>query len=132
MEFEGNWRSDHKYRAILSEKRIHVIETKTRISIMIKFPKILPEPALPAHLPSTAKWLSGEGAGSWFVIEQENDIQYKITRFSPEGLVECEGLFGASIANMNIEKDFEITYPSHCAKVSIIQGEEKIIFNQVL
>ena len=97
---------------------------------MIKFPKILPRPALPAHLPSTAKWLSGEGAGSWFVIEQANDTQYKITRFSPEGLVECKGLFKVNIAKVEIEKEFEITYPSHCATVSILQGKEKIIFKR--
>ena len=97
---------------------------------MIKFPKILQKPALPAHLPSTAKWLSGEGAGSWFVIEQENETQYKITRFSPEGIVECKGLFGASMEKMDIEKEFEITYPSHCATVSILQGEEKVILKR--
>ena len=97
---------------------------------MIKFPKILPKPMLPTNLPSTAKWLSGEGAGSWFVIEQESDTKYKITRFSPEGLVECKGLFGTNIAIMDIGIDFEITYPSHCATVSILQGKEKIIFKR--
>ena len=96
----------------------------------LKFPKILPEPALPAHLQSTAKWLSGEGAGSWFVIEIENDTQYKITRFSPDGNVECESLFRSNIKNIDLEKDFDITYPSHCATVSIIQGKELIIFNR--
>lgn len=97
---------------------------------MITFPKILPEPALPAHLPSTAKWLAGEGAGSWFVIEKKNKNQCKITRFSPEGLVECKGLFRARISKVEIEKDFEITYPSHCATVSVLQGKEKIIFKR--
>lgn len=97
---------------------------------MIKFPEILPEPLLPANLPSTAKWLSGEGAGSWFVFEKENETQYKINRFSPEGNVECEGMFRSSINKIDLDKDFAITYPSHCATVSIIQGNEKIRFKR--
>jgi hypothetical protein len=93
---------------------------------MIKLPSILSEPKLPSNLPATAKWLSGEGAGSWFVILKNKDTQFKISRFSPEGLLECEGLFSTSTKNIDIEKDYEITYPSHCATVTIIQEGEKI------
>ena len=97
---------------------------------MIKLAKILPEPALLSHLPATAKWLSGEGAGSWFVIEDgENSLQYKITRFSPSGNFECEGVF-SSEKKVNLKKGFEITYPSHCLKVTIIQNKEKVSFNR--
>ena len=95
---------------------------------MVKLSKILPAPELPANLPPSAKWLSGEGAGSWFVIENENNNQYKITRYSPKGNVECEGLFKANSKKIDLEKKFSITYPSHCAIVSIIQGDEKILF----
>jgi hypothetical protein len=97
---------------------------------MIKLAKILPEPALPARLPATAKWLSGEGAGSWFVIEEEeNSSQYRITRFSPEGNIECEGVF-SSEKKVILKKGFEITYPSHCLKVTIIHNKEKVSFNR--
>jgi hypothetical protein len=97
---------------------------------MIKLPKILPEPALPSHLSSKARWLAGEGAGSWFVIEAgENSEQYKITRFSPEGNIECEGVF-SSEKKVNLKKGFEITYPSHCLKVTIIHNKEKVSFNR--
>ena len=97
---------------------------------MIKLAKILPEPALPARLPATAKWLSGEGAGSWFVIEEEeNSSQYKITRFSPSGNFECEGIFIAE-RSFDLKKGFEITYPSHCLKVTIIHNKEKVSFNR--
>lgn len=94
---------------------------------MLKLPKILPPPELPSHLPLTAKWLSGEGAGSWFVIEEENDNQFKITRFSPEGNFECDGIFTAD-KEVNLQNDFSITYPSHCSTVTIKKETESICF----
>lgn len=93
---------------------------------MIKLPEILPMPSLPGNLPPTAKWLAGEGAGSWFVIEMENDFQYKIDRFSPKGHIECTGLFRSTSKKIDMKKNYEITYPSHCATVSILQEEVKI------
>ncbi len=93
---------------------------------MIKLPEILPMPSIPENLPPTAKWLAGEGAGSWFVIEMENEVQYRISRFSPEGHIECEGFFKSASKNIDMKKDYDITYPSHCAMVSILQEEVKI------
>lgn len=93
---------------------------------MFKLPLILPAPKLPSHISITAKWLSGEGAGSWFVIEEkENCKNYKITRFSPKGAIECEGIFKTDI-KINLEKKYSLTYPSHCSKVTILQGINKI------
>jgi len=93
---------------------------------MIKLPTILPKPKLPKHLPDSIKWLAGEGAGSWFLIEMENDTLYNISRFSPEGKIECTGIFYSEFSAFNLEKDFNISYPSHCATVSLIQ-EKRII-----
>lgn len=92
---------------------------------MINLPKILPKPKLPSNLPPIAKWLAGEGAGSWFVIAKDEDSRYKITRFSPEGRLECEGLFKTE-KMINLHDDFTITYPSHCSIVTIMQETEKI------
>ncbi len=95
---------------------------------MIKLPKILPAPERPVHLPSDAKWLSGEGAGSWFVIEPERGLnEYTISRYSPEGSLECEGLFVAA-REMISHLNYEITYPAHCSVVTVIQEEEVIRF----
>ncbi len=97
---------------------------------MIKHPKILPPPneRVP-NLPVTAKWLSGEGAGSWFVLEATTiELQYKVTRLSPDGMIECEGIF-ISDKRINLEKDYTFYYPSHCLKVTIIQSDEKIELN---
>lgn len=93
---------------------------------MIRLPKILPPPPRPGRLPESAKWLAGEGAGSWFVIEKhESSHYYKVSRFSPEGVRECEGLFETG-DEIDLEKPFELTYPSHCAEVNVIQGGRNI------
>lgn len=93
---------------------------------MLKLSLILSAPDLPGNLPYTAKWLSGEGAGSWFVIEEvENNQYYKICRFSPEGNFECEGIFKTD-KRIDIKKSYSLTYPSHCSKVTVMQGIEKI------
>ena len=98
---------------------------------MIKLAKVLPEPALPTRLPAIAKWLSGEGSGSWFVIEEgENSLQYKITRFSPGGIFECGGIFIAE-KSFDLKKGFAMTYPSHCLKVTIFCDKEKVSFNRL-
>ena len=97
---------------------------------MITLPKILPEPKLPKTLPSTAKWLAGEAAGSWFVIEKDKDLVYKISRFSPEGTLECESAFKSEKA-VNLQENFTITYPSHCAIVTIIQRNLMVRFTAI-
>ena len=61
---------------------------------MINLSKILDKPAHPNNLPNDAKWLSGEGAGSWFVIEQMYlEGIYMVSRYSPKGDLECSGQY---------------------------------------
>jgi len=86
----------------------------------------LSEPARPASLPQNAKWLSGEGAGSWFLIEEAGD-NYLICRFGPSGNLECKNIF--SIINNQsflINKPFNLEYGSHCQKVRINQSDKII------
>jgi len=93
-------------------------------SPMNKLPKVLRAPDRPSNLHHNAKWLAGEGAGSWFLIEacEENEQEYQVQRFSPEGKLECTGIFAADLyVDLNIE--YVISYPSQCQKVTIIQGE---------
>jgi len=99
---------------------------------MIKLPQILPRPdKLPAHLPETVKWLSGEGAGSWFTIEATgNHLRYQITRFSPTGMIECKDMFQSDKV-IYLNRQYELTYPSHCSKVTVIQGKEIICFYRI-
>ena len=95
---------------------------------MNKLPEILPAPKHPSNLSKSAKWLSGEGAGSWFVIEEsDSSFHYKISRFSEKGNLECKSNFTANKKVM-LAEDYSISYPSHCAAVTVIQGLEKISF----
>ncbi len=95
---------------------------------MIKLPKVLLQPKLPVNLPSTAQWLAGEGAGSWFVIEQS--IDYEISRYSPEGKLECKGQFKA-IDTFELSTSYKIAYPSHCLRVTVIQNKLKVTFERI-
>lgn len=92
---------------------------------MNALPKTLPAPKKrPSNLPHSSKWLAGEGAGSWFTIEKTPTKNvFKVYRFSPEGIMECEGLFFTD-SHFDLEKGYELTYPSHCAVVTVIQNAD--------
>ena len=91
-----------------------------------QLPKTLVAPALLSLLPSHAKWLAGEGAGSWFVIDFEAQGLYRVTRYSPSGIEECSGIFETTDF-FDLEKEYKVTYPSHCVKVTVLQGYKDII-----
>lgn len=96
-----------------------------------KAKSILIEPLKPIGIPSESRWLAGEGAGSWFNIKMEGN-HFLITRYSPAGLVECEGLFEMVSTNVfNINEIFEFTYLSHCRQVKINQKGSVFTFNKI-
>jgi len=99
---------------------------------MIKLPTILPPPDCPPNLDKTVKWLAGEGAGSWFLVEfsGEKRNEYQVRRFSPEGKLECKGIFNAS-ASINFDELFEMGYPSHCQKITVLQGKNSITMEKI-
>jgi len=91
--------------------------------------KTLPEPNRPDDLPKSAQWLAGEGAGSWFFIENTNTTnEYFIKRYSPKGELECEGIFQmeSTMSNLELQKNFKFVHLSHCAFVHIEQS--KVVF----
>lgn len=95
---------------------------------MIALPKVLPAPdKIPENLNKSAKWLAGEGAGSWFLITKTViEKHYEISRFSPKGNIECIGIFESNQC-IDLDKDFSLTYPSHCAHVTVLQYGKTII-----
>ena len=96
---------------------------------MKPLPKVLPEPDRPTNVESHAQWLAGEGAGSWFVIEQH--VQgVRIKRYSPNGKLECVGLFEGSLP-FDGTRPYQIDYPSHCARVTVVQGSQRIQFIRI-
>ncbi|MDB4324033.1 MAG: DUF6695 family protein [Flavobacteriales bacterium] len=92
----------------------------------MKLPKTLPQPKLPKTISENAKWLAGEGAGSWFIFSSE-ERAYSITRYSPKGIFECKNKFDSDF-KVDLTREFSVTYPSHCAVVHIIQEGKKIKF----
>ncbi len=91
----------------------------------------LEQPLKNEKIPENAKWLSGEGSGSWFSINQHSE-NYHISRYSPEGELECSGLFKiACNIYFNINLPFQIDHLSHCQKVVIKQINNKIAFGRI-
>ncbi len=94
----------------------------------MKLPKLIKQPSIPENLPKDAKWLAGEGAGSWFVFLKMNE-NVLVRRFSPNGKFECENSYAIDI---NLEEDFKMDYPSHCSVISIIHNDTKRRFGAIL
>lgn len=87
----------------------------------------LPEPERPKSLAKSAQWLAGEGAGSWFYIEvTSNDTKFLVQRFSPEGQLECTGIFECKNSKyaLHLDQPYQFVHLSHCAVVHIEQGSE--------
>jgi len=90
----------------------------------MNLPKVLSEPERPEGLVKDLHWLSGEGGGSWFEIQKIKEDKLLVFRYSPFGKLECKSEF-AYHYEVDLNKKFEITYPSHCAKITIIQMGKK-------
>lgn len=89
---------------------------------------VLEVPVLPPELDQNAQWLSGEGCGSWFVLEVTGN-NYLISRYSPQGKLECRGIFELlSEHSFDANLEYEFTYLSHCNEVNIIQRKIRFTF----
>jgi hypothetical protein len=93
-----------------------------------KLSGVLPSPSLPSNLSENAVWLAGEGAGSWFEIVHKSEGFFHISRSSPDGVLECQGIFKPENFGFDIEAIFTITYPSHCSKVTLQQDKRTFSF----
>jgi hypothetical protein len=92
----------------------------------------LPRPLSNGSIPQQAKWLSGEGAGSWFNIEKGKDEHFLITRYSPEGAMECHSVFGNdSVIGFDPTLPYEVAYLSHCEQVRVVQNEQEITLKRL-
>lgn len=94
---------------------------------MLKLPKMIPAPTEKPKTLEAAKWLSGEGAGSWFLIEQYKDSQslFRAYRYSDKGSFECGGSYQSN-KRFDPFIEFKLTYPSHCLKITVEQEGEII------
>lgn len=93
--------------------------------------KTLPPPVKHASVPEMAQWLAGEGAGSWFHIEQV-DKKYTVTRFDRDGQVECRSIFNSSnLQNVRLFENYEFVHPCHCKEINILQNDLRIVLNRI-
>ena len=78
----------------------------------------------PDEISIEAKWLKGEGAGAWLLIEDEKQSQkeFRIKRFSEYGIQEFDLLFEIEGGELNLQKPYSFDYPSHASKCTILQG----------
>ena len=90
-----------------------------------KLPDTLLAPERPSNILSHAKWLAGEGAGSWFLIESNDNRDFCIARYSPTGILECRANFIAD-QPFDIDLLYEFDFPSHCQKITIVQNAIRI------
>ncbi len=93
----------------------------------------LPAPERHFSIPKNAQWLSGEGAGSWFVFEFEGTL-LKVTRYSPYGVIECTGLYenNDALKLLNENSTFSVSYPSNCKTVSLKVSGTEIRFQRAV
>lgn len=91
----------------------------------------LPEPVKHPDIPDNAQWFSGEGAGSWFVLEHQ-DARLIVTRYAPDGKVECSGRYRInSVPYDLLEPAFRISYPSNCKVVTLENNSMTIQFERI-
>lgn len=77
-------------------------------------------------IPENAQWLSGEGAGSWFVFNVKDQLLH-VKRFAPDGKLECAGIYENNDKRKLINKDFKIIHPSNCKVIHLTDGERQNI-----
>ncbi len=90
----------------------------------------LPSPTKPNNIPEKSQWLAGEGAGSWFFIENKNDF-FLISRFSPTGDIECSGKFKLIDGELDFRKEYSFEHISHCQQVRIKQATAILLFERI-
>jgi len=89
-------------------------------------------PIKPDHIPNETQWLSGQGGGTWFCVNETDKInRYQIKRYAPNGDLDCDRIFeieeNGSV--FDIQLLYEFVHISHCAKCRIKQDGIIFIFN---
>ena len=89
-------------------------------------------PEIPVSMPKHSQWLLGQGAGTWFCIDQTaTQNQYNIKRYTSEGTLDCDRIFEVEENDLvfDINQTYQFVHISHCAKCRIEQNSRIYIFN---
>ncbi|PIB34040.1 hypothetical protein BFP72_00640 [Reichenbachiella sp. 5M10] len=90
--------------------------------------EVLSEPNRPPDLPRTARWLSGEGAGSWYCISQVG-TGFHIVRYDCQGREESRGIYVLDHTGFDASRAYELVCPSHYRSVSVRQENTLFCFS---
>lgn len=77
------------------------------------------------NVPPQAKWLSGQGEGTWFTITKDDDLnnnEYRVRRTSQQGNLDCDRIFTIKNNSFDFTKPWDIAHVSHCAIVKVKQN----------
>jgi hypothetical protein len=96
---------------------------------IVELPEVLIAPAIPRGLPGHSQWLGGEGTGSWFVLSVDNTSNLIVNRYNKTGIFECKKVY-TKLSGFDILKDYAVTYPSFCNKVTILQDGKKVTITE--
>jgi hypothetical protein len=111
--------SNYKNRSIVKEYKAFFVNNFGDI-LDIKGTEV---PDLDIFELKKATWLGGIGSGAWFKIEDKIDNEtYKISRHTPKGEKDFEGLFSLKAPDFNPLEDYEFIYPTNCQEVYIEQN----------
>lgn len=91
----------------------------------------LPAPVRHPAIPEDAEWLSGEGAGSWFALNVEEDF-LKVTRYSPDGRMECNGTYNGPLKELlDSNHSIHLDYLSDCSEINLKINGNRIKFSRI-
>lgn len=76
-----------------------------------------------------AQWLGGIGAGAWFEIyELEQKTEFRYRRISPDGQVDCDGVYNVDKGGFNINEPYSFVQNSNCKYFGITQNGKQYNF----
>jgi hypothetical protein len=93
--------------------------------------EVLEPPKRHQAIPSSAKWMAGEGAGSWYDIRSVGAFFY-CRRFDEHGRIEFSSVFEIEGNDfILLQYGFSIGYPSHFQRIVLLQNNKNYILKNI-
>ncbi len=107
------------------------LEEKLKIPEKKDLKSVLAAPELKPH--HAAKWFSGEGAGSWFVIQPKEENQFLVQKFSPDLKIESatEMILDSEFI-FDLKGVFNLKFPCNSREITLQQNETQLVLRKVV